>query len=114
MQNQLEVTTMRMEEAEDQLDDIEDKYIENNVAEEGKKLLDHEYRHRELSNFTVHKISISQESQKKSGEETGRRLFEQIIAANVPNQGKDTGIQVQEAQRTPSKSTKMGQHQDIS
>ena len=42
--------------------------------------------------------------------ETGKRgLFEQIIAENFPNLGKETGIQVQEAQ-TLLKPIKIGQH----
>ena len=35
-------------------------------------------------------------------------LFEQIIAEDFPNLGKETGIQVQEAQRTPFKINKNG------
>ena len=33
-------------------------------------------------------------------------LFEQIIPENFPNVGKETGIKVQEAQRTPFKINK--------
>ena len=41
----------------------------------------------------------------------GRRLiWTQITAENFPNLGKETGIQVQEAQRTPLKINKIGQH----
>ena len=49
-------------------------------------------------------------------EERGKRaenLFEKIISENFPNLGKETDIQIQEAQRLPSKSTNAEQHQDI-
>jgi len=56
MQNCLDVITSRMEEAEDQIDDVEDKIMENNEAEKKmeRKLLDNEYRLRELSDSTKH------------------------------------------------------------
>ena len=40
-------------------------------------------------------------------------VFEQIIAENFPNLGRDTGIQIQEIQRSPLKSIKTIQHLDI-
>ena len=41
-------------------------------------------------------------------------IFEQIIAENFPNLGKETGIQIQKIERTsPSKSTKTLQHLDV-
>ena len=43
------------------------------------------------------------EEERKKGAEG---LLEQIIAENFPNLGKETGIQVQEAQRTPFKINK--------
>ena len=36
-------------------------------------------------------------------ERKGQNLFEEIMAKNFPNLGKETDIQVQEAQRTPNK-----------
>ena len=53
MQSQLHVITMRMEGGEKQISDTED-IMENNEAEKKRerKLLDHEYRLRELSNST--------------------------------------------------------------
>ena len=46
-------------------------------------------------------------------EKRAENLFEEIIVENVPNLDKETVIQIQEAQRTPLKSTKGVQHQDI-
>ena len=42
-------------------------------------------------------------SQKEKRETKGQRIFEEIIAENFPNLRKETDIQVQEAQRAPSK-----------
>ena len=52
MQNQLDTVTMRIEEAEERIGDIEDKILENNEAEKKRerKLIDNEGRLRELSN----------------------------------------------------------------
>ena len=46
-------------------------------------------------------ISVSQEFWKKKREKEAEGILEQIIAENFPNLGKETGIQVQEGQRTP-------------
>ena len=51
MQNELDIVTMKIEEAEKKIGDREDKIMDNNGAEKkgGGKLLDHESRHKELS-----------------------------------------------------------------
>ena len=77
--------------------------MENNEAEKKRerKLLYHEGIFRELSNSTKQTniciIGVPEEEKWGKGEED---LFEQIIAENFSNLGKETGIQVQEAQRT--------------
>ena len=48
-------------------------------------------------------IEVPEEEERKRGTE---HILEQIIAENFPNLGKETGIQVQEAQRTPLKINK--------
>ena len=49
---------------------------------------------------------MSQESQKKKrGGKGDKDLFEEIIAENFPNLGKETDGQIQEAPRTSSKTT---------
>ena len=104
MQNQRDIITTRTEKAEDQIGNIKDKIMENNKAEEEKKnLLDHEYRLRKLSVSTkcsnIHITRVPKEEWGKGAES----LFEQIIVKNFPNLGRETGIQVQEAWRTPLK-----------
>ena len=46
-------------------------------------------------------------------EKGAESLFEQIRAENFPYMSKETGIQVEEAQRNPFKTIKIGQHPDI-
>ena len=41
-----------------------------------------------------------------------KHLFKEIIAENFPNLGKKTDSHIQEAQRTPEKSTPGDVHQD--
>ena len=48
-------------------------------------------------------IGVLEEGEREKGAEG---LLEQIIAENFPNLGKERGIQVQEAQRTPFKNNK--------
>ena len=53
MQNRLDGITTRMEEAEEWIGNIENKIMGNNKAKKKeRKLLDHEYRLRELSDYT--------------------------------------------------------------
>ena len=48
-------------------------------------------------------IGIPEEAERERGPQS---IFEQIIAENFPNLGKETGIQIQEIQRTPAKINK--------
>ena len=49
---------------------------------------------------------VLEESQKKREKKGAENLFEEIIAENFPNLGKETDIQIQEAQTTPIKINK--------
>ena len=71
----------------------------------GKKLKDHEERLREINDSLRRKnlllIGVPE------GAERDRELesvFEQIIAENFPNLGREKGIQIQDIQRSPLKS----------
>ena len=84
------------------------------LKREEKKILDHESRLRELRNsINCSNICIIGVPEKEERGKVTEGLFEQIIAENIPNVGKGTASQIQEAQRTPTKSIKAGQHQDI-
>ena len=86
-----------MEEAEEQMSDIEDKTMENNEAEKKnkRKILYHECRLREFSNSKKHNniriIGVPEEEREKRGED----LFEEIIADNFLYLEEETDIQIQ-------------------
>ena len=82
----------RMEEAEKQIRDIEDKIMENNEAEQKReRIMDHESRLRQFSdsikcnNSCI--IEVLEEEEERKGAEN---LFEEIIAENFSNLGKET------------------------
>ena len=83
--------------------------IENNEATQmrERKIMDHESRFRELTDSmkhnNIHIIGLPEEEEK---EKVAEGLFEEIIAENFSNLGKDTDIQFQEVQRTPIKINK--------
>ena len=105
----MDTVTVRIEETEDRIDDIEDKIMENDESgkKRERKLLDHEGTTTELSDSikqsNIHILGVPEEEEWGKGAEG---LFEQIIAKDFPNLGKETGIQVQEAQRSPLKINK--------
>ena len=66
-----------------------------------------------LNDSTQHNSICIIGVQKEEWGKGAEGLFEQTIAENFPNLGKEIGIDIQEAQRIPSKSIKTGQHQDI-
>ena len=84
---------MRIGKAKERIGDIQDKIMENNEAEEGKKLTDHEDKCRELSNSimqnNIHSIGVPEEEEEENERES---LFEQIIAENFLNLGKEIDI----------------------
>ena len=120
MQSKLEVLTTRVnevEEVEEQVSDIEDKLITKRETEEkrDKQLKDREDRLREINDSLRKKnlrlIGVLEGAERDRGPEY---VFEQIIAENFPNLGRETGIQIQEIERFPPlKSIKTVQHLDI-
>ena len=55
-------------------------------------------------------IGVPEGAKKERGLES---IFEQIIAENFPNFGRETSIQIQEIETSPLKSIKTIQHLDI-
>ena len=98
----------RMNETEEKINDIKCKMMENREYEKKRDKQPHKGRMWEISdtikqsNTTV--IGI-QEDEERERERADDRL-EQVTAENSPNLGKETGIQAQEAQRTPLKINK--------
>ena len=96
----METTTARIEEAEERIGELEDKIMEKEEAEKkrDKNIQEQEGRIRELSDVikrnNIHIIGIPEEEEREKG-------AEQIIAENFPDPGKEKGIEIREAQRTP-------------
>ena len=116
MQSKLEVVMMRVNEVEESVSDIEDKLMARKETEEKreKQLKDHEDRLREkydnLRRKNLRLIGVPEGAERDRGPET---VFEQIIAENFPNFGRETGIQIQEMEKSPLKSIKNTQHLNI-
>ena len=104
MQSKLHVLTARVNEVEEKVSDIEDKLVVRKEAEERreKQLKDHEERLREINNSLRRKnlciLGVPESAERDKGPES---IFEQIIAKNFPNLGRETGIQIQEIERFP-------------
>ena len=109
MQSKLEVLMMRVNKVEERVSDIEDKLMAKNEAEEKreKQLKDHEERLREINDSLRRKnlrlIGVLEGAEWDRGPES---IFEQIIAENFPNLGRETGIQIQDIERSPTKINK--------
>ena len=109
MQSKLDVLTARVNEVEERVSDIEDKLMARKEAEEKreKQLKDHEERLREINDSlrrkNLHIIGVSEGAKRDRGTEN---VFEQIIVENFPNLGKETGIQIQDIERFPTKINK--------
>ena len=89
------------------MSDKEDKLMERKEVEEKteKQLRAHEERLREINDSLrrklIHLIGIPEEAERGP-----QSIFEEIIAENFPNLRKETGIQIQETERTPTKINK--------
>ena len=57
----------------------------------------------------IHIIGVPEEEYREKGLQ---KIFEEIIAENFPNMGKEIINQVQKAQRLPGRITQGGTHQD--
>ena len=116
MQSKLDVLTTRVNEVEERVSDTEDKLMVRKEAEEKreKQLRAHEERLREINDGlrrkNLHIIGIPEEAE---GERGAQNIFEQIIAENFPNLGKETGIQIQETEDPLPKIIKIVQHLNI-
>ena len=109
MQSKLEVLTTRVNEVEERVSDTEDKLMAR-AETEGRKerqLRDHEDRLREINDSLRRKslclFGVPEGAERDRGTES---IFEQIIAENFPNLGRETGIQIQKIERSLSKINK--------
>ena len=94
-----------MDEAENQIDDVEHKEAENQQSEqdEGKRTQKDEDSVSSLwDNFKRSNIPITGEPEGDEKEQESVHLFEKIMKENFPNLVKEIDVQVQEAQRVPT------------
>ena len=73
------------------------------AKQQKEKRRKNEIRFRELNDIIKHNNTIIIGIPGEEREKGDRTLFEEIIAENFPNPGKETDIQIQEAQRAPNK-----------
>ena len=106
MKNTLEGINSRVTEAEERISDLEDRMVEITAMEQNKEkrmqrnensLRDH------WDSIKSTNIHIIGEPGREEREKGPVKIFKEIIAENFPNVGKETVIQVQEAQRVPGR-----------
>ena len=104
IKNSLEGINSRINEAEEQISDLEDKIVEITTAEQNKekrmKRIEDSLRDLwdNIKRTNIQIIGVPEEEEEKKGTE---KIFEDIIPENFPNMGKEIVSQAQEAQRVP-------------
>ena len=106
IKNSLEAANSRIQEAEEQISKVEDRLVEITDAEQKreKRLKTNEESLRELwdnmKRNNIHIIGVPEGEEREKGTE---KIFQEIIAKNFPNMGKEPLTEIQEAQRVPYK-----------
>ena len=106
IKNTLERINSKITDAEEQISELEDRMVEITAVEQNKekrtkRIVD---SLRDLwDNIKPTSIQIIRGSKRRRKEKGSEKIFEEIIAENFPNTGKEIVSQVQEAQRVPEK-----------
>ena len=106
MNNTLEGINSRITEAKERINDLEDRMVEITATEQNieKRMKRNEDSLRDLwDNIKRTNICIIGVPEGEKREKGFEKMFEKIIAENLPNMGKEIVYQVQEAQRVPSR-----------
>uniref|UniRef100_A0A8W4FJB2 LINE-1 retrotransposable element ORF1 protein n=1 Tax=Sus scrofa TaxID=9823 RepID=A0A8W4FJB2_PIG len=106
IKNSLEATNSRIQEAEEQISEVEDRLVEITNAEQKreKRLKRNEESLRELwDNVKCTNIRIIGVPGGEEREKETEKIFQEITAKNFPNMGKEPLTQIQEAQGVPYK-----------
>ena len=106
MNNTLEGINSRITEAEEQINDLEDRMVEITATEQNieKRMKRNEDSLRDLwDNIKCTNIRTIGFPEGEEKEKRPEKIFEEIIAENFPNMGKEIVNQVQEAQRVPGR-----------
>ena len=104
IKNSLEAANSRTQEAEERISEVEDRLVEIMDTEQKreKRLKTNEESLRELwdnmKRTNIRIIGVPEGEEREKGTE---KIFQEIIAKNFPNMGKEPLTQIQEAQRVP-------------
>ena len=116
MQSKLEVIKTRVNKVEEQVSDIEAKLMAKRETEEkrDRQLKDQEDRLREINDSLRKKnLRVIGGPEGAERDREPEYVFEQILAENIPNLGRETGIQIQEIERSPHEINKKRPKLDI-
>ena len=104
MKDNLEGTNSRLTEAEERINQLEDKVVEITATEKNKEKKNEKKTEDHLRDIwdnlkrtNIHIIGIEEGEERENGPE---EIFEESITKNFPNTGKETLTQVEEAERT--------------
>ena len=104
MKDNLEGTHSRLTEAEERINQLEDKVVEITTTEKNKEKKNEKKTEDHLRDIwdnlkrtNIHIIGIEEGEERENGPE---EIFEESITKNFPNTGKETLTQVEEAERT--------------
>uniref|UniRef100_A0A8D1VVV9 L1 transposable element RRM domain-containing protein n=1 Tax=Sus scrofa TaxID=9823 RepID=A0A8D1VVV9_PIG len=106
IKNSLEAANSRIQEAEERISEVEDRLVEITGVEQkrAKRLKRNRESLRELwdniKHTTIHIIGVPEGEEREKETE---KIFQEIIAENSPNMGKEPLTQIQEGQRVPYK-----------
>ena len=106
IKNSLEAANSRIQEAEERISEVEDRLVEITDAEQKreKRLKTNGESLRELwDNVKCTNIHIIGVPEGEEREKETEKIFQEIIAENFPNMGKESLTQIQEAQPVPYK-----------
>ena len=97
MKNTLEGTNSRIQEAEEQISEVDDRLVEIMDAEQKreKRLKTNE---RTLGQCEMHQHPYYRGARRRREREETEKILQEIIAKNFPNMGKESLTQIQEAQ----------------
>ena len=101
IKNSLEADNSRIQEAEERISEVEDRLVEITDAEQKreKRLKTNEESLRELWDNVKHtNIRIIGVPEGEEREKETEKIFQELIAENFPNMGKESLTQIQEAQ----------------
>uniref|UniRef100_A0A8D1TM55 L1 transposable element RRM domain-containing protein n=1 Tax=Sus scrofa TaxID=9823 RepID=A0A8D1TM55_PIG len=106
IKNSLEAANSRIQEAEEQISEVGDRLVEITDAEQKreKRLKTNEESLRELwDNVKRTNIRIIGGQKEKRERRGQKKIFQEIIAKNFPNMGKEPLTRIQQAQQVPCK-----------